>query len=1199
MTSAWKTVRVFISSTFLDMQAERDHLVRFVFPRLRSELLKRRIHLVDVDLRWGVTSDQDASEVCREIIDECRPRFICMLGARYGSTPQGGGRSITEDEIHYAVLDRMGLQGYAFFYFRSPEATVSMVEDRPGEFREPAGSPNAIALEEIKKSILENGLNPYVYPAKWDRPNRRLTDLREFGERVYSDILKSVQDEFGEMKEEKSDEFSEENATIDTFIEEQVQQYELGERKKLYDDLMFEFSNERDGGIICLYGDPGSGKSAFLAKLTQEARLSNQYFVISHFVGVSADSTDLRKTLRRFCHELKLEFQIDMNIPEDIDRLRTAFTDFLKMASKKKRIVIIIDAHDEFDETVESMSWLPDPLPENARIVLSISEKSIMDEFNARHIQCERKDLPRLSVNDLIEIVNKYLNRYHKSLSPAQLQSLLTKSEIHYPLYLRVALEELRTLGSFRDIDNRIEKLPDTTEDLFLWLLGRLEEDSGFRDSSGALIGKSIIPKLAGLIVTSRYGMSEQELTDLIEPDGSKGNVPALLRLLNSYIIRRGNLICFGHVQFEKAIRSRYMADPSRQQVMHKDLARYFEERWIKSDRHALEELPYHLVRISETKKLLDLLISLRFVYEKCKAGLTYDLVNDYEQMDNLRMSAMNSEKWREVELFRRFVVSNAGIFHDHPGQVVAFAYNYASGGSVVEKAVEAIEAGWYREPWIELTERPTLPIQPALLKTINPHLNTITFISATRKLDFSVSLDESGIICVWDLTRGQRVRIIRCADGEKADHFAWASEATSLIIITSKGDCQYLQSIYDHSIKKLSVSKIASRAAITSDGKYAAIGCLDGSVHWIDLTSFVHFPMNGGHHSTVSAIALSNDGNTIVSGGEDEVVRIWDTKKRLQTGKVPAHLFGIRSITMDARGDHIFTAEGQSPGSYSDRENIRGMTSRAVVRFANSHGEILLEESPHEIVIQRAGGTTVSGLQGGAVFSVSMTSDGAFGASAGYDGCICVWDLKKMAIVCRIQTHSGCIRGVVVAEDGRSALTAGEDGSIRLWSLAGETPVIPEKPVARLIWGDQSPRRVLFRGHPGLRSSKERKYELVWRNVLIRNRLIQPLWLAAAFGFFLLIFRLFMKIPKSVPLALFCAFLFGTGPFVWSWRARVLRDRSAQHIMDRIGQFRILGFSPFMVLAPFFHVFNCPKCGEAVCGRRNWFFCDRCGFRC
>jgi len=39
MSAIWKTVRVFISSTFRDMHAERDHLVQVVFPKLRHELL--------------------------------------------------------------------------------------------------------------------------------------------------------------------------------------------------------------------------------------------------------------------------------------------------------------------------------------------------------------------------------------------------------------------------------------------------------------------------------------------------------------------------------------------------------------------------------------------------------------------------------------------------------------------------------------------------------------------------------------------------------------------------------------------------------------------------------------------------------------------------------------------------------------------------------------------------------------------------------------------------------------------------------------------------------------------------------------------------------------------------------------------------------------------------------------------------------
>ncbi|MGO9468307.1 MAG: DUF4062 domain-containing protein [Isosphaeraceae bacterium] len=37
--ATWQTAKVFISSTFRDMHAERDHLIKVVFPELRERLL--------------------------------------------------------------------------------------------------------------------------------------------------------------------------------------------------------------------------------------------------------------------------------------------------------------------------------------------------------------------------------------------------------------------------------------------------------------------------------------------------------------------------------------------------------------------------------------------------------------------------------------------------------------------------------------------------------------------------------------------------------------------------------------------------------------------------------------------------------------------------------------------------------------------------------------------------------------------------------------------------------------------------------------------------------------------------------------------------------------------------------------------------------------------------------------------------------
>jgi len=85
-----KTARIFVSSTFRDMHAERDYLNRFVFPELRSRCIKHGIEFVGVDLRWGVTEEEveqhGALESCLNEIKKCN-FFISLLGDRYGWIP--------------------------------------------------------------------------------------------------------------------------------------------------------------------------------------------------------------------------------------------------------------------------------------------------------------------------------------------------------------------------------------------------------------------------------------------------------------------------------------------------------------------------------------------------------------------------------------------------------------------------------------------------------------------------------------------------------------------------------------------------------------------------------------------------------------------------------------------------------------------------------------------------------------------------------------------------------------------------------------------------------------------------------------------------------------------------------------------------------------------------------------------------------
>ena len=59
----WPARPVFISSTFKDMHAERDWLGNHVFPQLEEELKKRHHHLETIDLRLGVETVEEASDL--------------------------------------------------------------------------------------------------------------------------------------------------------------------------------------------------------------------------------------------------------------------------------------------------------------------------------------------------------------------------------------------------------------------------------------------------------------------------------------------------------------------------------------------------------------------------------------------------------------------------------------------------------------------------------------------------------------------------------------------------------------------------------------------------------------------------------------------------------------------------------------------------------------------------------------------------------------------------------------------------------------------------------------------------------------------------------------------------------------------------------------------------------------------------------
>ncbi len=758
MAEPWKEVRVFISSTFKDMQAERDHLVRFVFPRLREELLKRRMHLVDVDLRWGVTSDQDAFDLCIDEIKRCHPRFLCMLGGRYGwipapktvrqnafervtsgASPAGplpeeelallsdmytldaaagsyklrekpktkeevdkwnedcqavvnvlqraklpeAQFSITASEIHFGALDRLAEETFRYFYFRDPAVTASIPDEyqpdkgkHENDYREPEGSFAEKALAELKETIkrsagktwkiipagesiagdakslelgqvVEAPLPFYEYPCRWDPEAKRIVELQKFGAQVYKDLLESVDAQFGLAAAEKPDPFAEENAAMEAFVETRVERYVVGSRQPVFDELLRHAEGTGGNGYLCIVGEPGSGKSALLGKFyrdylngTETQPPHGNDLVIPHFVGASAASTNARQVLRRFCHELAVGAGIAEEIPDDYDKLREAFSKFLEQAAAAKHVVILMDAINQMDpaHNAQAMRWLPDELPDNARIIMSTIKSDppvpALNALRARRQPPVEVELRALDESDATAIVQQFLDRYRKTFDSEQRALLLSKSGSGTPLYLLTALEELRTLGTYEEIKDRIKDLPEETRPLFLWILSRLENDEGFRDERGRTIGANLVRLYCSYLAIGRSGMAQSELVELIvpgdpekkiEPD-ALGNVAALQRLLRPYLMQRGELLDFFHGQLREAVEEKYLADEEKKIAANQVLAKYFQRKadpvgdatWTGDYPRALSELPYHQTEGQLWEGVYKTLTDLGFLEAKC-----------------------------------------------------------------------------------------------------------------------------------------------------------------------------------------------------------------------------------------------------------------------------------------------------------------------------------------------------------------------------------------------------------------------------------------------------------------------------------------------------------------------------------------------------------------------------------------------------
>lgn len=583
-----RAIRVFVSSTFRDMQAERDELVKRVFPQLRHMCEQRGIAWSEVDLRWGVTDEQAADgavlPICLAEIERTRPYFIGLLGQRYGWVPDAippdlagslgwltddHGRSVTELEILHGVLNAPAeAAGHAFFYLRDPDWVARLPDAERAVLVEP-DPVGAARLEALRERVRRSGHPVGDYGSPESLGDAVLADFAALVDRLFpaggaddrGAQLDAVHAAFGRAR------------------------FGVHVRRPAVEAALAAAAGDAAGLPLLVTGAPGAGASSAVTTFaTRWAAEHPDAAVVVHHCDADADATDFRLLTARLISALDPSAPF-AEVAESLagaapGAVGAALARAAHLASSAgHRMLIVIDGVDRLDEggpgdRAPDLRWLTPALAglDGVRWIVTGAGERARAAF--AHRGWAVYELPGLDDAERRTIAEQVLAVGAKALDADHLDALVSAPGTANPRYLRTVLDELRQHGEHFTLRTVIDRLTGaaTVDDLLELVFARYEAD--FEGTRPGLVGD-----VMRALWAARHGLSEAELLDLLTPgdDHLPQRVWAPLHLAAEHgLVSRGGLLSFAHADFRRAVEDRYLTSPEARRAAHATVAAYF-----------------------------------------------------------------------------------------------------------------------------------------------------------------------------------------------------------------------------------------------------------------------------------------------------------------------------------------------------------------------------------------------------------------------------------------------------------------------------------------------------------------------------------------------------------------------------------------------------------------------------------------------
>ncbi|KAM5235460.1 LOW QUALITY PROTEIN: telomerase protein component 1 [Ctenodactylus gundi] len=1017
----WRSIHLFISSTFRDMHGERDLLLRFVLPALQARAAPHRISLHGIDLRWGITEEETQRnrqlEVCLGEVENSQ-LFVGILGSRYGYVPPSynlpdrphfrwaqqypAGRSVTEMEVMQFLNRDPGLQpsGQALFYFRDS----SFLSSVPDAWRPDFISESEEAAHRISK--LKSYLSRHKevtcrgYSCEWGgvaagRPY--VGGLEQFGQLVLQDVWNVIQKLYLQPGDplEQPVSISEDDLVQATF--QQLQKPPSPARPLLLLDTVQQLMLPH-GRLSLVTGQSGQGKTAFLASLVSVLKNPDGGqvgpSVFFHFSGARPDQGLALHLLRRLCSYLHGKLHKPSALPSTYRGLVWELQQGLLPKAAEtlppgQNLVLIVDGADRLlDQNGQQISdWIPRSLPRKVHLVLSVSSDSSLQETLEQSYSAHVVALGPLQPSARAHLVRSELALYGKRLEESpfnnQMRLLLVKRGSSLPLYLRLVTDHLRLFTLYEQVSETLRALPTTVPLLLQHILSTLEQEHGH----------FILAQALATLEVTRSGLTVEQLHAVLSawrilPKGAKSWEEAVAALSSedsypmgafAYLVqslrsllgegpleRPGARIYLPDGPLRTAAKRRYGKILGLENTAHILLAAQL---WKTCDPdasgtfrncppEALGDLPHHLLQSGNCDLLAKFLTNLHVVAAHLELGLVPRLFEAHA----LYASSVSEEEQKlpeaNVATFRTFLRQQAPL----------------------------------------LSRYPLLLHQQA----------------TNQPLDSPLCCQAPQLSQQWHLQHTLR----------------WLNKPQTL------GDQQ-------SSSLSLAVSSSPTAVAFSPNGRRAAVGTANGTVYLLDLRTWQEEKSVVSGCDGISSCAFLSD-TAVFLTAYDGLLELWDVQHGCRVLQTKAHQYQITDCCLSP--DRRLLATVCLGGCLKLWDTVRGqLTSQHTCAKSlnciafHPEGQVLATGSwAGHVSFFRVDGLEVTkdlGTPGASVRTVAFNAPGRVVAVGRLDRMVELWAWQEGARLATFPAHCSSPAAVLFLHAGCQLLTAGEDGKVHVWS--------------------------------------------------------------------------------------------------------------------------------------------------------------------